>query len=159
MDDLVIGSHRGPYTVRFGPAFQGLEAGLSEQEHLIIDARVAELYAIPLAAVLKGHSVLRIEANETNKSIERLPGFITFLLERGIRRDHCLIAVGGGVIQDIAAFVAATLLRGLPWRFYPTTLLAQADSCIGSKSSINVGPYKNQLGTFTPPTEISTPRG
>ena len=71
-----------------------------------------------------------------------------------MQRGHLLTAVGGGIIQDITAFLAATLLRGLRWRFYPTTLLAQADSCIGSKSSVNVGQYKNQLGTFNPPEEI-----
>jgi 3-dehydroquinate synthase len=65
-----------------------------------------------------------------------------------------LVAIGGGVIQDITCFLAATLLRGLDWWFYPTTLLAQADSCIGSKSSINVGRAKNILGTFTPPRRI-----
>jgi 3-dehydroquinate synthase len=64
------------------------------------------------------------------------------------------VAIGGGVIQDITCFLAATLLRGLEWWFYPTTLLAQADSCIGSKSSINVGRAKNILGTFTPPRRI-----
>lgn len=154
MDDLVIQSHRGPYKVRFGPLFCGLESGLREQEHLIIDAKVAQLYSNLLGRALSGHSVLQIEATETNKSLEKLPGYIRYLLDRGIRRNHVLIAVGGGIIQDITAFIAATLLRGLSWRFYPTTLLAQADSCIGSKSSINVGSYKNQLGTFNPPCEI-----
>lgn len=154
VDELVIQSHRGPYRVRFGPPFCGLESGLREQEHLIIDAKVAQLYSNLLGGALSGHSVLQIEATETNKSLEKLPGYIRYLLDRGIRRDHVLIAVGGGIIQDITAFIAATLLRGVSWRFYPTTLLAQADSCIGSKSSINVGPYKNQIGTFTPPNEI-----
>lgn len=154
VEDLVIQSHRGPYTVRFGPAFAGLEDGVTEYQHLIVDARVAELYARPLARALSGRSVLRIEATEDNKSLERIPTYVLHLLEQGIRRDHVLIAVGGGIVQDIVAFLAATLLRGLPYRFYPTTLLAQADSCIGSKSSINVGGYKNQLGTFTPPEEI-----
>ena len=65
-----------------------------------------------------------------------------------------LIAIGGGIIQDITCFLAATLLRGIDWKFYPTTLLAQADSCIGSKSSINAGTAKNILGTFTPPREV-----
>ncbi len=152
--DLTIKSHRGPYAVRFGAPFAGLDQGVSEREHLIIDARVAELYQKPLARALQARSVLRIEATETNKSLERFPEYITHLIERGVRRDHVLIAIGGGIIQDIVAFLAATLLRGLPWRFYPTTLLAQADSCIGSKSSVNVGGYKNQLGTFTPPQEI-----
>jgi len=65
-----------------------------------------------------------------------------------------LVAIGGGIIQDITCFLAATMLRGVKWRFYPTTLLAQCDSCIGSKSSINCGEAKNILGTFTPPNEV-----
>lgn len=154
MDDLVVQSHKGPYTVRFGAAFAGLEAGLAIHEHLIIDARVAELYSKMLPSALAGHSVLQIEATESNKSLEKFPEYVVHLLDRGVRRDHVLIAVGGGIIQDITAFIAGTLFRGLPWRFYPTTLLAQADSCIGSKSSVNVGQYKNQMGTYTPPREI-----
>lgn len=154
MNELTIQSHRGPYTVRFGPAFAGLEGGVGADEHLLIDARVARLYEGRLARALAGRSVLQIEPTEANKSLEQLPAYVTFLLEKGIRRTHRLIAVGGGIVQDITAFIAATLLRGLHWRFYPTTLLAQADSCIGSKSSLNVGGYKNQLGTFTPPDDI-----
>ena len=151
---LTIQSHRGPYQVRFGRPFEGLEGGLGEREHLLIDERVAELYRESLARALAGGSVLQIEATEANKSLEEFPRYVLHLIERGIKRDHTLVVVGGGILQDIAAFIAATLLRGLRWRFYPTTLLAQADSCIGSKSSVNVGGYKNQLGTFTPPDEI-----
>jgi 3-dehydroquinate synthase len=152
--DVTIQSHRGPYTVRFGSLFEGLTTALSAREHLIIDARVAKLYADVLTPALSSPSVLRVEATEKNKSLERFPDHVTQLLERGVQRDHVLVAVGGGIIQDIVAFLASTLLRGLAWRYYPTTLLAQADSCIGSKSSVNVGRYKNQLGTFTPPSEI-----
>lgn len=154
VDDLVIQSHRGAYSVRFARPFEGLQSGVNDREHLIIDARVADLYSKSLAPALAGHSVLRIEANETNKSFEKFPAYVMHLLDHGIKRDHVLIAVGGGVIQDITSFIAAALLRGLPWRFYPTTLLAQADSCIGSKSSVNIGCYKNQLGTFTSPNDI-----
>jgi 3-dehydroquinate synthase len=155
VNDLVVQSHTGPYTAKFGSAFAGLESGLEPNAHLIIDDRVAGLYSRELAQALAGPSVLRIEATEANKSLERIPDYVLHLLGRGIRRDHVLVAIGGGIIQDITAFIAATLLRGVAWRFYPTTLLAQADSCIGSKSSINVGGYKNQLGTFTPPREVS----
>lgn len=154
MRDLTIISHRGEYRVIFGRPFAGLENGLKDGEHLIIDERVAELYAGPLAKALAGPSVLRIKATEDAKSLERFPDYAVHLIEHGIKRGHTLVAVGGGVVQDITAFLAATMLRGVPWRFYPTTLLAQADSCIGSKSSVNVGPHKNQLGTFTPPEEI-----
>ena len=65
-----------------------------------------------------------------------------------------MVAIGGGIIQDITCFLASTMMRGLPWIFYPTTLLAQSDSCIGSKSSINSGEVKNILGTFTPPNKV-----
>lgn len=154
MRDLIIQSHRGPYTVHFESLFAGLEDGLGDQEHLVIDARVAELYARPLAKALQGRSVLSIKATEQNKSLDRIPEYAAHFLDKGIKRDHTLVVVGGGIVQDIAAFVASCLLRGVSWCFYPTTLLAQADSCIGSKSSINVGRYKNQAGSFMPPSEI-----
>jgi 3-dehydroquinate synthase len=95
-----------------------------------------------------------VEANEHAKSFERLGDIYAWLLERGFRRDCTLLVVGGGVLQDIGCFVASTLMRGIRWVFVPTTLLAQCDSCIGSKSSINFGAFKNQLGTFYPPTEV-----
>ena len=76
------------------------------------------------------------------------------MVDKKIRRGQFLIAIGGGIIQDITCFLASTVMRGLPWIFYPTTLLAQSDSCIGSKSSINSGAVKNILGTFTPPKKV-----
>lgn len=151
---MVIQSHKGPYQVRFGSPFAGLEKGLGSKEYLIVDSRVADLYSSILAPSLDSPRVLRIEATEKNKSLEKIPEYVLALTAQGIKRGCMLVAVGGGIIQDIAAFLAAILFRGVPWKFYPTTLLAQADSCIGSKSSINVGGYKNQVGTFTPPEEI-----
>ena len=71
-----------------------------------------------------------------------------------MKRDSVLVAIGGGITQDITCFIATSFMRGVKWTFVPTTLLAQADSCIGSKSSINFGKYKNLLGSFTPPNEI-----
>jgi 3-dehydroquinate synthase len=76
------------------------------------------------------------------------------MLADSIRRDWTLVVIGGGVLQDIGCFIASVLFRGLRWEFIPTTLLAQADSCIGGKSSINIGPYKNQIGTFYPPHRV-----
>lgn len=151
---MVIQSHKGPYPVRFGAPFAGLEKGLGSKEYLIIDSRVADLYSSILAPSLDSPRVLRIEATEKNKSLEKIPDYVLALTAQGIKRGCMLVAVGGGILQDITAFLAAILFRGVPWKFYPTTLLAQADSCIGSKSSINVGGYKNQVGTFTPPEEI-----
>lgn len=129
------------------PLFEGVP-------HFLVDANVARLYATELADVLAHSNAVIIEATEENKSIECIIPVIEQLVENKMRRDHCLIAIGGGVIQDITCFIASTMLRGVPWKFVPTTLLAQADSCIGSKSSINLGATKNILGTFNPPVEI-----
>ena len=79
---------------------------------------------------------------------------IQAIIESGVKKNHRLVAIGGGIVQDITGFIASILYRGVDWLFYPTTLLAQCDSCIGSKTSINFGAYKNQLGGFYPPTEI-----
>lgn len=152
---LTIQSHRGAYTVEFGAlSFCGLDAGAIGERHFLVDSRVANLYSQQLAGVLATDSVLRIEANEYSKSLERFPAYIEHLIRYGIRRDHRLVAIGGGIIQDITAFMASTLLRGVNWEFHPTTLLAQADSCIGSKTSINVAGTKNVVGTFWPPERV-----
>ena len=68
------------------------------------------------------------------------------LISVGIKRNSNLIAIGGGIIQDITGFIASIIFRGINWTFYPTTLLAQGDSCIGGKTSVNFGITKNKLG-------------
>ena len=154
-DAMQISSHRGVYQVRFEEAgFSTLRGEALAKAHFIVDGNVAELYADELADVLTSSRALVITATEGNKALDKFPRYVEELVAQGIRRDCRLVAIGGGIIQDITCFLAATLLRGLRWDFYPTTLLAQADSCIGSKSSINVGSIKNILGTFTPPQEI-----
>ena len=154
-DTLTIQSHKGPYAVHFEEdALERLDADVPANAHFIVDSYVADLYADRLRNVLASPSVLRLEARESSKTLDRFPDYVTYLVGKGIRRDHRFIAIGGGIIQDITCFLSATMLRGVPWTFYPTTLLAQADSCIGSKSSINAGAAKNIMGTFTPPAEI-----
>ena len=153
---MVIESHTGPYSASFDmDAFEKLNADIPANAHFLVDRHVAALNADTIGNVLAAPSVLRIDAKESNKSLDRMPDYVAHLVANGVRRDHVLIAIGGGIIQDITCFLAATLLRGIDWQFYPTTLLAQADSCIGSKSSINAGTAKNILGTFTPPRQVS----
>lgn len=153
---MVIESHKGQYNVAFcEDGIKHLAENLPDKGyHIIIDRRVAELYSVAFYSLLECSSVLQIEALETNKSLEMMPDYIAHLVSKQVRRDDVLIAIGGGIIQDITCFLAATILRGVDWYFYPTTLLAQADSCIGSKSSINCGNSKNLLGTFTPPNRV-----
>lgn len=154
-ESMQIQSHTGTYKVDFNTdLLKDISCLLQGTPHFLVDSNIARLYSGPLAKVLADPKTIIIEANEDNKSIERVIPVIERLVENKIRRDHVLVAIGGGVIQDITCFIASTLLRGVEWRFVPTTLLAQADSCIGSKSSINLGPVKNILGTFNPPRQI-----
>lgn len=95
-----------------------------------------------------------IDTVEESKDLARMPATIEACRRAGLTRDGSIVAVGGGVVQDIACFVASTYMRGVAWSYVPTTLLAMVDSCIGGKSSINVGEFKNLVGTFYPPTEV-----
>lgn len=101
-----------------------------------------------------GVEAIMLESAETVKSLDAMPAVITEMRRRGANRQTELVAIGGGIVQDVAAFVASVFMRGIAWKYIPTTVLAMSDSCIGGKSSINVGPYKNLVGTFHPPTEI-----
>ena len=155
-DVLTIQSHKGPYKAHFDVgALKSLNDNIAPNTHFIIDVHVAELYQSQMSNVLASPSVLLIKADENNKSLDKFPAYVEHLVSNGLRRDHTLVAIGGGIIQDITCFLSATMLRGVKWEFYPTTLLSQADSCIGSKSSINSGAAKNILGTFTPPHRIN----
>ncbi|KSB88851.1 3-dehydroquinate synthase [Caulobacter vibrioides] len=115
---------------------------------------IADEYFVPQIEAL-GHKVIPIFAAETSKELARIPEIISRLREMGASRKTTLVAIGGGVVQDVAGFVASVYMRGMPWIYMPTTLLGMADSCIGGKSSINVGRYKNLVGTFYPPGQIS----
>ncbi len=118
----------------------------------LVDANVRRAYPAELKAL--AGEVVELEASEQAKSFAQVGPLIEEILARGFRRDWKLVAVGGGVTQDIAAFACSILFRGARWSLIPSTLLAQCDSCIGSKSSINIGRWKNQLGTFYPPDQV-----
>lgn len=159
-ETMEIQSYKGTYRVRFDDSLIAKAGSLAaDGVHVLIDANIATLYAEPLAALLARPTTIVIEATEENKSIQQVIPVIETLVRNRIRRDQTLLAIGGGIIQDITCFIASTLLRGITWKFVPTTLLAQADSCIGSKSSINLGAAKNILGTFNPPDEIIVDAG
>lgn len=155
LDKMIVQSHKGPYSLTFNSDLLNNTMRLFEgTPHFIVDANVARLYPNQLADILNHSNVLIVEASEKNKSIQEVIPIIYKLIANKVRRGQTLVGIGGGIIQDITCFIASILLRGIEWKFVPTTLLAMTDSCIGSKSSINVGPTKNILGTYNPPTEI-----
>jgi 3-dehydroquinate synthase len=155
MSDMVIRSKFKEYAVRFVEDFTvPLQRETKEGAFVIMDGKVVDLYRKRLNNLLKEDRYLVVEASETNKTLEKSKEVFETLVEKKIRRDQKLIAVGGGVIQDLSAFTASLLYRGIEWSFFPTTLLAQADSCIGGKTSINLGDKKNIIGNFYPPSAV-----
>jgi 3-dehydroquinate synthase len=152
---LTIQSRSHPYQVEHFPALDAALGSIAPRERALwlVDRRFAELYPALTRFAPAEHTV-PVTASESQKSFEALAPIFVELLKRGLKRDGLLVVVGGGVLQDIGCFIATVLFRGVRWELVPTTLLAQADSCIGSKSSINIGSYKNQIGTFYPPHRV-----
>lgn len=125
-----------------------------QNSFVIVDRNVMELYSELLSPLLIDRRYYLLEAAEENKTIDKVLEIINQIICLNTRKNTNLIAIGGGITQDIACFISSVLYRGIEWHFIPTTLLAQTDSCIGSKSSINYGQYKNLLGTFYPPSNV-----
>ena len=119
----------------------------------IIDKQVWDLYSAALGH-LDEQRLLILPINEEAKGLDTVMAVYDALMKSAAKRNMTMISIGGGIIQDITGFVASTLYRGIPWIYVPTTLLAQGDSCIGSKTSLNYQRYKNLIGTFYPPTRI-----
>ncbi len=122
---------------------------------VITDSHVARLYGEQLVARCHA-AALAVElfefpAGEWNKTRETWAALSDRLLGRQFGRDAAVIALGGGVVGDVAGFVAATYLRGIPYVQVPTTLLAMIDSSVGGKTGVDVPAGKNLLGTFHQP--------
>ena len=128
-----------------------LECGLYEpkQHFVLVDKLVLDLYPY-----LNTDRLIVIPVAEESKSLETVAYVVEQLRLLGANRSSHLIAIGGGIIQDIATFTASIFMRGITWAYYPTTLLGMVDSCVGGKSSINVGQFKNIAGNFYPPEDI-----
>lgn len=105
----------------------------------------------PLFPFLQAATPISLAATENRKTLETVAEVIEAMRSAGATRGSHLYALGGGIIQDVATFAASCYMRGIAWSYFPTTLLGMVDSCIGGKSSINVGPYKNIAGNFYPP--------
>lgn len=122
---------------------------------IITDATVARLYASRVAAQFQGGAELfTVPAGEPSKSREHWGALTDQMLARGLTRDSAVIALGGGVVGDLAGFVAATFMRGIPFVQVPTTLLAMIDASIGGKTGVDTPAGKNLVGAFHPPRAV-----
>ena len=125
---------------------------------IVTDANVDSLYAEPVANSLAGEGcevdVLIVDVGEHSKSVDVAFELWERMLEEGTDRTSTVVAVGGGVVGDLAGFVAATFARGLAFVQLPTTLLAQVDSSVGGKVGINLPGAKNMVGAFWQPRGV-----
>tara|TARA_B100000575_G_scaffold285642_1_gene281207 strand:- start:16752 stop:17831 length:1080 start_codon:yes stop_codon:yes gene_type:complete len=160
MEDFQLSSHNfqvkstfGNYLVEFASHQIFIDQLDQKKTILVIDKNIYQLYKDSFYN-FPDNNILIINSSEKSKSFEYSATLLSDLLNLKIKKDYSLIAIGGGTLQDITAFVASMIYRGIKWSFIPTTLLAQCDSCIGSKTSINFQSYKNVLGNFYPPQQV-----
>ena len=140
------------------------ESGYSGKAVIITNPVVKKLYGnlVKLSLIEAGYktTILEVPDGEEYKSLESAGKLYQQLAEFGAERSTVILALGGGVIGDLAGFVAATYMRGVPLVQLPTTLLAQCDSSIGGKTAVNHGLLKNEIGAFYQPkmtvADIST---
>jgi len=131
------------------------ENGFSGKLVIITDPTVNKLYGEALSQHLTGDgfnvSILLVPEGEEQKSLETAGRLYHELVSSNAERTTPILALGGGVIGDLAGFVAATYLRGVPLVQIPTTLLAQVDSSVGGKVAVDHGKLKNMIGAFYQP--------
>ena len=133
-------------------------AGFSRQAMLVTDSNVGPLYGENVRVILEAGglsvTVVTIPAGESSKSLAVAEKLYTRAIELGLDRKSPIFALGGGVVGDLAGFIAATYMRGVPFVQLPTSLLAQVDSSVGGKVAVNHALGKNLIGAFYQPKAV-----
>ena len=155
------------YAVRIGSGvIAKLGQNLREIDHLasvrdvlvITDSNVAPLYLAQVKAALSNAGFkpadITVPAGEDTKAVEVASEIYSAMAQLSFGRDCLVVALGGGVVGDLAGFVASTYMRGVPVVQVPTTLLAMVDSSVGGKTAVNLPEGKNLVGTFYQPSFV-----
>jgi len=153
-----------PYEVTVGPGVLEQAAEhlpplpRAERAFVVADARVAERYLEPLSAGLRAAGLqvvhIGVPEGEEAKSLSVYAAVLRQLAVQEAHRDDLVVALGGGAVGDLAGFVAATYMRGVPFLQVPTTLTAQVDAAIGGKTGVNLPEGKNLVGAFHQPVAV-----
>jgi len=149
---VLVGEDLIGKTVELAAAHAGLR---SRSAAIVTDSNVGPLYAATVAASLEGAGIrtviLTVPAGEASKSMDRVTEVCRGMLQAGLDRKSFLVALGGGVVGDLAGFAAAIFQRGIPCLQIPTTIVSQVDSSVGGKTGVNTPEGKNLLGAFHQP--------
>lgn len=164
MHTITINSPSNRYEVLIGNGLleqlgeRCLQAGLRGKCMVISDSNVAPIYAERVLATLAAAgyqaACLQVPAGEASKSLQQVADLCSKLTEGGIDRKGFIIALGGGVVGDLAGFVASIHYRGIPFVQVPTTIVSQVDSSVGGKTGVNLPQGKNLTGSFYQPSLV-----
>ncbi len=121
---------------------------------VVTDDGVPKQYAQAVAASAKDGVIVTVPQGEDSKSIATYSALLSQMLKEGFSRRDAVVAVGGGVVGDLAGFVAASYMRGVDFYNIPTTVLSQVDSSIGGKTAVNLDGIKNIVGAFYQPKKV-----
>ncbi len=121
---------------------------------ILTDDGVPAEYAQRTAEACADPVILTVPQGEGSKSIGTWERVLSLMLEKGFTRTDCVVAVGGGVVGDLAGFAASAYMRGVDFYNIPTTVLSQVDSSIGGKTAVNLGGIKNIVGAFLQPKRV-----
>lgn len=150
-----LGEHSYDITVQRGALGRVGELMKLDRRVLILtDSGVPAQYSAAVAKACREPHVVTLAPGESNKCIEKYTEILKVMVDAGFDRGDCVVAVGGGVMGDLAGFVAATYMRGVDFYNIPTTLLSQIDSSIGGKVAVDFGGYKNIVGAFYQPYAV-----
>lgn len=127
---------------------------LNRRVLIVTDSGVPKEYAETVAACCKEPYIVTLEQGEKTKCLQSFSYLLERLVKYGFTRTDCILAVGGGVMGDLAGFVASAFMRGIDFYNVPTTLLSQVDSSIGGKTAVDFLGYKNIVGAFYPPCGV-----
>jgi 3-dehydroquinate synthase len=121
---------------------------------VVSEQRVWERYGAQVSSALPAHEVLFFPGGEVNKRLAALEELAEQMVARGADRSSVVVAMGGGIVNDVAGFLAAVFMRGIPVIQVPTTLLAQVDASVGGKTGVNLRSGKNLIGSFHQPLAV-----
>ena len=121
---------------------------------ILTDENIPTSYVKTLSAQCEEPRVFVIPAGEESKTLEMFGRILEAMLEADFSRSDCVVALGGGVVGDLAGYVAASFQRGVDFYNVPTTVLSQVDSSIGGKVAVNFKGWKNMVGAFYPPKAV-----
>ena len=151
---IPVQTSTGPYNIILERGAIHNAAGhmdLDRRVLIVTDSGVPAIYAQAVAAQCREPVIHTIPQGEDSKQMDTYRQLLSVLVEKDFTRTDCIVAVGGGVVGDLAGFTASTFMRGIDFYNIPTTVLSQVDSSIGGKTAINFMGLKNIVGAFYPP--------